>query len=143
MNLLKTLATVSGMTLVSRVLGYVRDAVVRATANLQRYVATNKLGTGDILEPRTGTLRRALFSRTGGSGDEYTGTVGFDLGLAPYARVQEKGGTIVPRNGTYLTIPIGEALTGKGVADGDALAELKAAWAEAYRHTPHGRPVEL
>ena len=25
----------------------------------------------------------------------------------------------------------------------DELAERKAAWAEAYRHTPHGRPVEL
>lgn len=24
-----------------------------------------------------------------------------------------------------------------------ALAERKAAWADAYRHTPHGKPVEL
>lgn len=34
-------------------------------------------------------------------------------------------------------------LTAKGIADVEALAELKAAWAEAYRQTPHGRPVEL
>ena len=31
----------------------------------------------------------------------------------------------------------------KGLADSAALLERKQAWAEAYRHTPHGRPVEL
>ena len=31
----------------------------------------------------------------------------------------------------------------RGLAGADALAERKAAWAEAYRRTPHGRPVEL
>jgi nitrile hydratase accessory protein len=30
-----------------------------------------------------------------------------------------------------------------GLAAPDALAERKAAWAEAYRRTPHGQPVEL
>jgi nitrile hydratase accessory protein len=30
-----------------------------------------------------------------------------------------------------------------GLADADQLAERKAAWAEAYRTTPHGKPVEL
>jgi hypothetical protein len=34
----------------------------------------------------------------------------------PYGRIQEEGGTIVPKNGQYLTIPIGEALTSAGVA---------------------------
>jgi nitrile hydratase accessory protein len=33
--------------------------------------------------------------------------------------------------------------TGRGMTDPDALASRKAAWAEAYRHTPHGRPVTL
>ncbi|MGA2953077.1 MAG: nitrile hydratase accessory protein [Caulobacteraceae bacterium] len=32
---------------------------------------------------------------------------------------------------------------GRGLAGADELARRKAAWAEAYRHTPHGRPVEL
>jgi len=27
--------------------------------------------------------------------------------------------------------------------DGTALAERKEAWADAYRHTPHGKPIEL
>lgn len=33
----------------------------------------------------------------------------------PYAPLQEFGGTIFPTKGTYLTIPIGEALTPSGV----------------------------
>jgi nitrile hydratase accessory protein len=31
----------------------------------------------------------------------------------------------------------------KGLTDFAALLERKAAWADAYRHTPHGKPVEL
>jgi nitrile hydratase accessory protein len=31
----------------------------------------------------------------------------------------------------------------KGLVDRATLAERKDAWADAYRHTPHGKPVEL
>jgi len=31
----------------------------------------------------------------------------------------------------------------KGLLDGTALVERKEAWADAYRHTPHGKPIEL
>jgi nitrile hydratase accessory protein len=31
----------------------------------------------------------------------------------------------------------------KGLLDGAALVERKEAWADAYRHTPHGKPIEL
>ena len=34
-------------------------------------------------------------------------------------------------------------LAAKGLADRDALGALKIAWADAYRHAPHGTPVEL
>ena len=34
-------------------------------------------------------------------------------------------------------------LADKGLAEGVALGALKAAWADAYRHTPHGMAVEL
>jgi nitrile hydratase accessory protein len=34
-------------------------------------------------------------------------------------------------------------VTEKGLADQAALAARKDAWADAYRHTPHGKPVEL
>ncbi|QUD90090.1 nitrile hydratase accessory protein [Phenylobacterium montanum] len=33
--------------------------------------------------------------------------------------------------------------TARGLAPAAALAQRKADWAEAYRRTPHGRPVEL
>jgi nitrile hydratase accessory protein len=34
-------------------------------------------------------------------------------------------------------------VTDRGLADQAALAARKEAWADAYRHTPHGKPVEL
>jgi nitrile hydratase accessory protein len=34
-------------------------------------------------------------------------------------------------------------VTAKALSDPDELAARKEAWAEAYSHTPHGKPVEL
>jgi nitrile hydratase accessory protein len=34
-------------------------------------------------------------------------------------------------------------VTAKGLVDRTALTMRKEAWADAYRHTPHGQPVEL
>ena len=34
-------------------------------------------------------------------------------------------------------------VTSKGLTDSAALVDRKEAWADAYRHTPHGKPVEL
>ncbi len=34
-------------------------------------------------------------------------------------------------------------VTSKGLTDPAALLQRKEAWADAYRHTPHGKPVEL
>ncbi len=34
-------------------------------------------------------------------------------------------------------------VTVKGLTDGSTLNERKERWAEAYRHTPHGKPVKL
>jgi nitrile hydratase accessory protein len=34
-------------------------------------------------------------------------------------------------------------VTAKGLTDPDSLLARKEAWADAYRHTPHGKPVEL
>jgi nitrile hydratase accessory protein len=34
-------------------------------------------------------------------------------------------------------------VTSKGLTDAAALIERKEAWADAYRHTPHGKPVLL
>jgi nitrile hydratase accessory protein len=34
-------------------------------------------------------------------------------------------------------------VTSKGLSDPTSLLARKEAWADAYRHTPHGKPVEL
>ena len=34
-------------------------------------------------------------------------------------------------------------VTERGLSDAPALADRKEAWADAYRHTPHGQPVKL
>ena len=34
-------------------------------------------------------------------------------------------------------------VTAKGLSDPASLTARKEAWADAYRHTPHGKPVEL
>ena len=34
-------------------------------------------------------------------------------------------------------------VTAKGLSDPTAMLARKEAWADAYRHTPHGKPVEL
>jgi len=34
-------------------------------------------------------------------------------------------------------------VTAKGLSDQAALLARKEAWADAYRHTPHGKPIEL
>jgi nitrile hydratase accessory protein len=34
-------------------------------------------------------------------------------------------------------------VTEKGLTSREAMQERKAAWGDAYRHTPHGKPVEL
>ena len=34
-------------------------------------------------------------------------------------------------------------VTAKGLSDTAAMLARKEAWADAYRHTPHGKPVEL
>jgi len=34
-------------------------------------------------------------------------------------------------------------ITAKGLSNPAAMHERKQAWADAYRHTPHGKPVEL
>jgi nitrile hydratase accessory protein len=36
-----------------------------------------------------------------------------------------------------------QLVTAKGLADPASLLARKEAWSEAYRRTPHGRPVEL
>lgn len=43
----------------------------------------------------------------------------------------------------YWLAALERLVTEKGLTDLPALLARKEAWADAYRHTPHGKPVEL
>jgi len=43
----------------------------------------------------------------------------------------------------YWLAALERLVTAKGLSDPGALLARKEAWADAYRHTPHGKPVEL
>jgi nitrile hydratase accessory protein len=43
----------------------------------------------------------------------------------------------------YWLTALERLVAAKGLSDPAALLARKEAWAEAYRHTPHGKPVEL
>jgi nitrile hydratase accessory protein len=52
-----------------------------------------------------------------------------------------------PDDGTYYyhhwLAALERLVTVKGLSDPEAMLARKEAWADAYRHTPHGKPVEL
>lgn len=43
----------------------------------------------------------------------------------------------------YWLAALERLVTERGLTDAGALLARKEAWADAYRHTPHGKPVEL
>jgi len=43
----------------------------------------------------------------------------------------------------HWTAALEKLVQAKGLLDAAALLERKDAWADAYRHTPHGKPIEL
>ena len=43
----------------------------------------------------------------------------------------------------YWLAALERMVTAKGLMDRAELETRKEAWADAYRHTPHGKPVEL
>ena len=52
-----------------------------------------------------------------------------------------------PDNGSHYyehwLVTLERLATSRGLADQEALLARKEAWADAYRHTPHGKPVVL
>jgi len=43
----------------------------------------------------------------------------------------------------YWLAALEKLVTAKGLTDQEAMERCKEAWADAYRHTPHGEPVQL
>jgi len=113
----------------ARLQAQLRPALQKAGYAVQA-AAADEMGDDQIIGVRSGTLRRALF--TSDVVDTGTGLevrVGADLGKAPYARVQEYGGTISAKNAAHLAIPLPAMLTGNGVARGlarDVIAKPQA-----------------
>lgn len=73
-----------------------------------------KLNATSRMRVRTGHLRRNIAATVV---DGKTGGVEVRLGVqgVPYARIQEKGGTVVPRSAKALAIPMPAAQTAAGV----------------------------
>src|SRR3990167_6310333 len=67
---------------------------------------------------RSGRLRASIGASATeiANGAELRLRAGWGTGQVRYARIQEHGGTIVPRSGKFLAIPVGPALTGAGVS---------------------------
>ena len=98
----------------SRELKTFLDSVAQALAS--RHSGGWPGGTGaDTLSRRTGALVNSIIASVRVNGETFAtiqGSIGSDV---PYAGIQEFGGTIVPKNATYLTIPLPAALDGSGV----------------------------
>ena len=91
-----------------------RDALFDLQMKLRAAVRTQYDIAG--LHVRTGALKNSVqLMPLEEDASHITARVGIGGGL-PYAKVQEYGATITPRNAMFLAIPIGEALTGAGVA---------------------------
>lgn len=72
--------------------------------------------SNNMLNVRTGNLRRAVFYRIEQVGDDHQVRAGVDSTRAIYWRILNFGGIITPKRGQFLTIPVGPNLTSKGVA---------------------------
>jgi hypothetical protein len=83
-----------------RVTDALRRAVAIATIDLSNYVKTNKL-SGQVLNVKTGTLRRAVKSYPPSGDGPIVGTVSVGQEAAVYGRVHEYGGA-----GPYEITPI-------------------------------------
>lgn len=91
------------------------------TERIHAKVAKNSKRTGGLIGRRTGALVRAAGLR------KYTlkkVAAGFEAtlsGLPPYARIQEKGGTIKAKGDGWLTVPLPPAQTPAGVTRPEAI----------------------
>ena len=65
--------------------------------------------------------------------------------LAVELRAAEEGGQADDGTRYYehRLATLERVIARKGLTDREALSARKDAWADAYRHTPHGKPVEL
>lgn len=85
-----------------------------ATATITDLKLRMRGGGSGTVGVRSGRLRSSLGQVTTVNGSLINTLLG-SMGVV-YARIQEFGGTIRPKKGKYLAIPVGPALTAAGVA---------------------------
>lgn len=112
---------------VQRLSAGVKAAFAKAGAAHQRAMAERFKPYGGVgfggggaagIQTRSGALRRSFGWETRGEGLDSALRV-FSAGL-PYARIQEEGGVVRPKNKRYLTVPLPDALTPGGSLKGGA-----------------------
>ncbi len=83
----------------------------------------DRFGRAGGLSSRTGSLVNSIAYRMTGKGDTSKLALRLTAGdaTAPYAKMQEFGGKITPKNGKFLTIPMDEAKTAGGDTRGDSI----------------------
>ena len=89
--------------------GLARTTFLKIGLHLERRIKEQV--SGKRLKVRTGNLRRSVYFRIVGSKDSIEVHAGIDPKKAPYAAIQEEGGTIRPKRAKFLTIPVGRNLT--------------------------------
>ena len=102
-----------------RIANALKEALQRSLTDTHRFIAEEEL-TGQVLETRTGQLKKAIKTTDAEwKGDIVEGKIGIAEGPAErYAGILEEGGTIYPKRGKYLAIPLPAARTRRGVIKG-------------------------
>lgn len=99
---------------------------------LKGYIQRSKL-SGNPLKVRSGRLRSSInIKAVGKSGDSFTGSLNVGTNLT-YAKILETGGTITPRNGQYLAIPLGALKTKSGVSRGSSPRDFNNTFVKSSR----------
>ncbi len=94
----------------------IKAGMTRGMIETSKHIKSRKL-SGQVLEVRTGQLRRTQYYKVKESGDKIIGIQGAKV---PYGRAHELGAVIRPKTGQWLTIPLNAAKTASGVARGPA-----------------------
>jgi hypothetical protein len=93
----------------------------------ERFTSYTGESSDNALQTRTGALKNSIKYKilppagSAGSIDKLRLLLLTGDGKAPYARIQEEGGTITPKSAKALTIPLDAARTSRGALSGKAL----------------------
>jgi len=106
--------TKAGRKITSALIAGLREAMIAT----QKYIKVEEL-SGQALTPRTGALRKSIDFSVERESGQITGRIGprSDT-VQKYAAMMEFGGTILPKKGRMLAVPLPAALTPSGVIQG-------------------------